>query len=142
MKTKLSKLLFLFTIICFQVNAQDLTEAEIIGTWKVIKIGFMDNNPFPKDQKAKLESIKKAFLKSKFYFKEDKHFSFDIAFEDMEIKKGHWKINKSTKAFVIQEWKDKDTNKSLLMEITAKREGDKIFFLLSETFIALEMFRE
>jgi hypothetical protein len=142
MKTKLFKLLFLFTIVSIRLNAQSLNETEIVGTWKVVNVNVTNDNSFPKDQQAKLASVKKSFLKSTFKFNVDKMFSFDFDFKEMEIKKGHWKINKITKTFIIQEWKDKNTNKSQLMEIAAKKVGDKIIFSLSETFVELEMVKQ
>ncbi|NQX81207.1 MAG: hypothetical protein HRT66_04320 [Flavobacteriaceae bacterium] len=96
----------------------------------------------PPEQKQQMEMLKTAFLESKFIFKDDKNFSFDFKFEEMRIKNGHWKYNDLTKSFIIQEWKDKETEKSKLMEMTAKKDGDKVIFLLSETFFTLEMRKE
>jgi Domain of unknown function (DUF5004) len=139
MKAKLLKLVLLFTIISIRINAQNLNETEIVGSWKVVSVHVANDNLFPKDQKAKLAAVKKSFLKSIFKFNADKMFSFDFDIKEMEIKKGHWKIDKMAKTFIIQEWKDKDTNKSQLMEIAAKKVGDKIVFSIAETFMELEM---
>jgi hypothetical protein len=89
-----------------------------------------------------LELVTKAFLNSKFNFKKDKNFSFDIEFNEIKLKNKHWKLDKLTQSFIIQNWKDKDTNKSKLMETATRKDGNKILFMISETFPELEMLKE
>jgi len=86
-----------------------------------------------------MDMLRNAFLKSKFEFKADGNFSFDFELEEMRIKDGHWKYNELTKSFIIQDWKDKDTDESVLMEIFTKKVDNKILFLLTESFFTLEM---
>jgi hypothetical protein len=140
MKTKLLVLFFTLAIITLPTKAQSLTESEISGVWKVAKIHIL--NKIPQDQKQTLELVTKAFLKSKFNFKPDKNFSFDIEFNDIKIKNKYWKLDKLTQSFIVQDWKDKDTNKSKLMEIATRKDGNKILFMISETFLELEMLKE
>lgn len=137
---KIIGLIFLLGSLGLQINAQSLTDKDIVGKWTVSKMTELGE--MPNEQKQTMEMLKGAFLKSKFEFKTDQNFSFDFEFGEMQIKNGHWKYNDSTQSFVIQEWKDKDTDKWKLMEIYTKKEGDKILFLLSESFFTLEMIRE
>ena len=137
---KIIGLIFLLGSLGLQINAQSLTDKDIVGKWTVSKMTELGE--MPNEQKQTMEMLKGAFLKSKFEFKTDQNISFDFEFGEMQIKNGHWKYNDSTQSFVIQEWKDKDTDKCKLMEIYTKKEGDKILFLLSESFFTLEMIRE
>lgn len=133
-------LFLLLRIFGLQVNAQTLNDNDIIGTWTVVKVNNLIE--LPEEQKETMEMLKNAFLKSKFEFKPDKNFSFDFEFEDVRIKDCHWKYNDVTKSFIIQEWKDKETDNRKLMEIFTKKEDGKIIFLLSESFITLEMIKK
>jgi hypothetical protein len=123
-----------------QLNAQSFTESEIIGTWTVRKINVLTK--IPDEQKKTVDMLKAAFLRSKFIFNSDNTFVFDFELEKMQIKNGHWKYNDYTKSFIIQDWKDKDTNDFNLMEIVPKKEGNKIVFQLHNIFIDLEMNKE
>lgn len=142
MKIKTLALITLLIICKFRASSQDLNEKEIIGTWKVLKIQVEPNNPFSADKKAELEILKSAFLKSVFYFKEDHNFTFNLEIDDLKITKAHWKYEEATKSYLIQEWKDKNLKKPLLMEITTKKIGDKIIFMISESFFELEVRKE
>ena len=51
----------------------------------------------------------------------------------------HWKYDGKTRSFIMQEWKDKDTDDYLLMEILTKKEGDKIYFTMEEMYFVLEV---
>jgi hypothetical protein len=139
MKRRLLLLIAFFALIAFNVNAQNLNEKEIVGTWKVLNVRMLGNEKIPADKKGELAALKKAFLKSVFHFESDKNFSFDFDHPEMQIKKAHWKYKKSTGSYVIQEWKDKDEERSVLMFIVAKKENGKIIFLLEETPFELEM---
>ena len=141
MKSKILGLFFLILFISTKTNGQTLTETDLIGTWKVIEVHNLSDK-MPKEEIATMEKLKKAFLKAKFIFKADKKFSFDIGFPDMKIANGHWKINKTNGTITIQEWKDKDSNKSVLMEILTKKNETQVKFLISETFFGLEMQKE
>lgn len=135
------KFLYLFTLLALysiSVCSQSLTETEIVGTWSVNKVNVLDSNVV-KEQKDKFTLLKKAFLNSKFVFKADKKFSFDFSYEELRIRDGYWRQDKSTKNFIIQDVKGRDTNKYILMEISAIKEEKKILFLISEVFFELEM---
>jgi len=137
---KIIGLFFLFGALGLQVKAQTLTDKTIVGKWSVTKVTELTE--IPVGQEKTMEMLKIAFLKSKFEFKADHNFTFDFEFDEMQIKNGHWKYNDVTKSFVIQAWKNKDTDKWKLMEIYTKKEGAKILFLLSESFFTLEMKQE
>jgi len=140
MTSKIVGLLLMILLISPKTKGQTLTESNLVGTWKVVEVHNLANN-MPKEQMAKLEKLKKAFLKSRFVFNSDKKFSFDIAIGGMKMINKHWKINNSNGTVTIQEWKDKDTNKSVLMEIIYKRNDNKVTFLISETFFELDVQR-
>lgn len=130
--------IFLTLTISPQINAQILNNKDIIGIWKVDNIISL-NDSMPDEQHQKMEMILSAFSNSKFEFKADKNFSFDFESEDWQITNGHWKYNDSTKSFIIQEWKDKDTDERKLMEVFAKREKDDIIFMISGIPLILKM---
>lgn len=137
MKIKIFFSIILFTI---NVNAQQLNDTSIIGTWKVTQILFPKNAN--SEQKEQLKLLEQSFLNSNFIFKVDKHFDFNFDFNDMAIKNGHWKFDKKKEKIIIQEWKDRNTNKFLLMEINLVFEESKIYFALTETPFLLEMIKE
>ena len=60
----------------------------------------------------------------------------------MRIINGHWKFNSNSKSFIIQDWKDRDTNNWKLMEIVPKKEGNKIIFQIHDIFVELIMNKE
>ncbi|KAA5533501.1 hypothetical protein F0919_13245 [Taibaiella lutea] len=120
-----------------KVNAQN-PDAEIIGKWKVVGMK-VNSDGLSKTEIQKTEVFKNSFLKSTFVFKSDKNFSFDIDIKDIEVKNGHWKYNSISKSYIIQEWKDKNNDRSVLIEIKVEREAGKIFFLLTETPFILEV---
>ena len=137
---KVKVLIIWLLFVVFQVNAQNLTQEEIIGTWTVKKVQSLAESSG--ENKKIMEMLMDAFLKSKFHFKADYNFTLDFSFDEMKIKNGHWKFNPDTNSIIIQEWKDKDTNKWKLMEIIVKKESDKIIFQLLESFLVLEMKKE
>ncbi|MDG1476726.1 MAG: hypothetical protein P8Q14_06245 [Vicingaceae bacterium] len=133
-------LLIILAVFVLKTNAQTLDETNITGTWSVERVNNLIE--LPPEQKEQMEMLKAAFLESKFIFKDDKNFSFDFKFEDMRIKDAHWKYNDLTKSFIVQEWKDKETDKQKLMIISTKKEVNKIIFFLAESFFTLEMRKE
>lgn len=133
-------LLILLSISGIHLKAQSFTENEITGTWTVQQINVMTR--LPDDQKKTIELLKAAFLRSKFIFNPDNTFVFDFEIEKMRIQNGHWKFNDISKSFIIQDWKDKDTNNWKLMEIVPKKEGDKIIFQIHDIFVELVMNKE
>ncbi|HEY3388758.1 MAG TPA: hypothetical protein VGK38_04245 [Prolixibacteraceae bacterium] len=139
MKKTLGLFFFAVTFV-IQLNGQTLNRTDIIGKWTVIKLNNFTQ--LPDKRKQTMEMLRKAFLKSKFEFKADGNFSFDFELEDMKIKDGHWKYNDLTNSYIIQDWKDKDTAKSVLMEIFTKKENNRILFWLAESFFTLEMGKE
>jgi len=117
--------------------AQSFTENDIVGTWSVTQINVLTR--LPEDQNKTIETLKAAFLRSKFIFNADNSFIFDFELDKMRIQNGHWKFNDQNKSYIIQDWKDKDTNNWKLMEIVPKKEGDKIIFQLHSIYIDLVM---
>ena len=137
---KITGIFVLILIFALQINAQSLTENEIVGRWSVLEINVLTR--LPEGQQKTIDLLKEAFLRSKFEFKADNSFTFDFELNKMRIQNGHWKYNDSTKSFIIQDWKDKDTNDWKLLEIFTKREGDKITFQIHDLFIELTMNKE
>lgn len=130
-------LFFLSVIFVIQLNGQTLNKTDIVGKWTVIKLSNLTQ--LPDEQKQTMEMLRNAFLKSSFKFKADGNFTFDFDLEEMRIKDAHWKYNELTNSFIIQDWKDKDTDESILMEIFTKKEDNNILFLLTESFFTLEV---
>jgi len=129
--------LILILLPALQLRAQSVTENEIVGTWSVTQINVLTR--LPEDQNKTIETLKAAFLRSKFIFNEDNSFVFDFELDKMRIQNGHWKYNDQKKSFIIQDWKDKDTNNWKLMEIVPKKEGTKIIFQLHDIYVDLVM---
>lgn len=130
-------ILILIVVPTFQLIAQSLTENEIVGTWSVKQINVLTR--LPEEQKKSIEILKEAFLRSKFIFNADNTFVFDFELEKMRIQNGHWKFNDRNKSFIIQDWKDRDSNNWKLMEIVPKKEGDEIIFQLHSIYVDLVM---
>lgn len=123
--------------IAVSAKSQAVTESDLIGKWKVTNFKVLSDG-ISKQEAMAAEKLKKSFLQAHFEFKGNKRFSFDFEDADMKITNAHWKYNPQTKSALIQEWKDRNADKPVLMEIFIKREGDHLAFLLAETpFILL-----
>ena len=136
MKKKIGYLI-LILLPALQLRAQSFSEKDIVGTWSVTQINVLTR--LPEEQNKTIETLKAAFMRSKFIFNEDNSFVFDFELDKMRIQNGHWKYNNQNKSFIIQDWKDKDTNNWKLMEIVPKKEGTKIIFQLHDIYIDLVM---
>ena len=132
---KITGLLIIIFTFVLQVNAQSLTEDEIVGTWSVVQINVLTK--LPDEQKKTINMLKEAFLRSKFKFNQDHTFTFDFELEKMKIPNGYWKYNELIKSFIVQDIKDKDTNDWKLMEIFTKKENNKIIFQLRDIFVEM-----
>ena len=130
-------ILMLLVVPLFQLMAQSLNENEIVGTWSVKQINVLTR--LPDEQKKSIEILRAAFVRSKFIFNADSTFVFDFELDKMRIPNGHWKFNDRNKSFIIQEWKDRDTNNWKLMEIVPKKEGVEIIFQLHDIYVDLIM---
>jgi hypothetical protein len=133
----------IFCICCLALaglasQAQGVSSRDIIGRWKVVNVTIAAVET-PDGSAQDVGPIKKAYLTSMFRFNADKHFSFDIDYQKMKIHDAHWKYDDKTKEYIIQDWKDKDTDKAVLMKLSTKKEGDKILFLISESPVLLEV---
>lgn len=129
------------TVLCFLFLAvpemsQEAIENDLVGSWKVNDAQLLSKGT-SKELIIAAKILSKSFLKSHFEFKADKHFSFDCDDADMRIKNAHWKYNPKTKSVIIQEWRDRNMAKPILMEIFIKRDDNKFTFLISETPIVL-----
>jgi len=129
--------LILILLPALQLRAQSFSEKDIVGTWSVTQINVLTR--LPEEQNKTIETLKAAFMRSKFIFNEDNSFVFDFELDKMRIQNGHWKYNNQNKSFIIQDWKDKDTNNWKLMEIVPKKEGTKIIFQLHDIYVDLVM---
>jgi hypothetical protein len=123
-----------------QIKAQSLAENEIIGKWSVVQINVLTK--IPDEQKKTVDRLKDAFLRSTFEFNPDHTFVFDFEIEKMRIQTGSWKYNDDSKSFIIQDWKDRETNNWKLMEINIRKEDNKIIFELHDVFVELVMNKE
>ncbi len=133
----------ILVLLGFNTFCQNFTENELSGKWKVVNV---ITARIPKGKESEIEKQKGAFLKSMFRFDPDKNFVFSIEnesddpeLEKMEIYGAHWKLEPSSGIVIIEEWKEKDSDKFDLMEIKIKREGDKILFFISDTYFKLEV---
>lgn len=139
MKYRLTTFLILLLIISIDnTNAQTDLRSHLIGKWTV-KSEHDIGGQVPTDMQQQIKIVKDAFKKSKFHFRKDNSFSFDIEFQEISIKNGHWKILKDNNEVVIQEWKDKDKSGPILMGINVLLKDGKTIFMLEETFLAFEM---
>lgn len=138
MKKSIILILILFSSISY---GQTLNKQNIIGIWKVEKI-IGDFPKMPTEQQGKMDDLKSAFMKSTFEFKENNRFNFNIEFMkelDEMMKNVHWKLNSNKTEIIIQEWKDKDTDKYQLMGIQISERNGKIYFVMTESPFVLEM---
>ena len=138
MKKSIILILILFSSISY---GQTLNKQNIIGIWKVEKI-IGDFPNMPAEQQEKMDDLKSAFMKSTFEFKENNRFNFNIEFMkelDEMMKNVHWKLNSNKTEIIIQEWKDKDTDKYQLMGIQISERNGKIYFIMTESPFVLEM---
>jgi hypothetical protein len=138
MKKNIILILILFSSISY---GQTLNKENIIGIWKVEKI-IGDFPKMPVEQQKKMDDFKLAFMKSTFEFKENNSFNFNIKFMkelDEMMKNVHWKLNSEKTGIIIQEWKDKDTDKYQLMGIQFSERNGAIYFVMSESPFVLEM---
>jgi hypothetical protein len=120
------------------VNAQSKLNSDIIGEWRAVKV-YDIGAVIPDGSKKQIENFQTKFINSKFTFKADHNFSFDTPFTEMTINNGHWKILEDNGEVVIQEWKDKDKERPVLMGITVLVKDGKTIFMMEETFFAFEM---
>ncbi|TCC93948.1 hypothetical protein EZ428_04020 [Pedobacter frigiditerrae] len=135
MKQIFSQVLFLL-FLAVPAMSQEAIENDLVGSWKVNDVQLLSIGT-SNELITAAKVLSKSFLKAQFEFKVDKHFSFDCDDADMRIKNGHWKYNPKTKSIIIQEWRDRNMGKPILMEMFIKRDGNKFTFLLSETPLVL-----
>lgn len=132
-------LLILISLLITKAKGQDLTSDDLIGVWKVVKIELTRTT---KESKEQLKVLEPAFMKSKFELKKDENFNFPIDFSDIAIKNAHWRFNSFTNTILVQEWKDKNSKGSLLMEIQVIKVGEKTYFLLTESPFKIEVIKQ
>ena len=138
MKKSIIIILILISSISY---GQTLNEKNIVGTWKAENI-IVDFPQMPAEQQKIMDDLKSAFMKSSFEFKEDNKFNLNIEFMkelDEMMKNVHWKLNSNNTEIIIQEWKDKDTDKYHLMGIQISERNGKIYFVMTESPFVLEM---
>ena len=137
---KLTGLIVFVLAFYIQISAQSLTENEIIGKWSVVQIHVLTK--IPDEQKKTVDRLKDAFLRSTFEFNSDHTFVFDFEIEKMRIQTGSWKYDDYSKSFIIQDWKDRETNNWKLMEINTRKTDNKVIFELHDVFVELVMNKE
>lgn len=141
----LQKFLILIACLFLSVNlahAQTMTDNNLAGKWYV-RTAAISNLELSEEQKLLMNFLQQAMLKSSFEFKKDYNFSFNIEMGDMSMTNVHWKLNPKTQVVSIQEWKDKNEEKSLLMEIQIQQKDGKVFFKLADEInFILEVYKK
>jgi hypothetical protein len=132
------RIFLIFGILHF--NKPHIGQEEIVGNWSVIKVH--EDERIPAEQQQTVAMVEKVFLRSKFHFKPDNKFQYDIEIPELNLKNGYWKFGNNSDTILIQDWNDRKTRDRLLMEIVVKKEKDKIFFKIFESSINLEMKKE
>jgi hypothetical protein len=127
-------------LLSISLNSQKLNDSTIIGTWRVSKI--LIHKKASSEEIEQYKALEQSFLNSSFSFKTDKHFDFNFEIKDMAFKNVHWKFDKKKEKLIIQEWKDRKSDKFLLIEIIIIEEEGSIFFALTETPFLLEVAKE
>lgn len=140
----MKKIISSFAFIVFSLSAfsQQINKSELIGKWRVLSAESTLGNLIPEEFKGTLDSLMKGIMIASFEFEENGKFNFTIGVKGLEILNAHWKIDSISNSIVVQEWADKDKEKSMLMEITIEKDHDKTYFLPIETFFKLEMKKE
>jgi hypothetical protein len=134
---KMKKYLFAFTILLFtnQILSQSLSEKDIVGKWKVVKI-------LKKPESPNFNDLVKSFSSATFEFEKNLDFRLTTTdktklfkmLTDMTIN-AKWKLNKSKFAISI----GTDTNKYSILKIIVVEVNNKIIFHLSESQLDLEV---
>jgi len=133
----MKKYLFILTILLFSnhIISQEITQKNIIGKWKVIKVLKKIDNPNLKD-------IVKSFNTAIFEFKENSDFKLTTADNSKLFSmitnmtnNSKWKLNKNNYVLNIGNQSD---GYNILKIIVAEVDG-KIIFHLSETELDLEV---
>lgn len=133
----MKKYLFAFTILLFtnQILSQSLSEKDIVGKWKVVKI-------LKKPESPNFNDLVKSFSSATFEFEKNLDFRLTTTdktklfkmLTDMTIN-AKWKLNKSKFAISI----GTDTNKYSILKIIVVEVNNKIIFHLSESELDLEV---
>lgn len=132
------KKLILITLIQFiymELSAQKVSEKELTGSWKVVKLEALMPD-VREEQKESFEEMKQLFSKSKFHFKADHSFDFEINTPDLEIKDGTWTLDSDGENVDIIE------NEVQVMSLAVTKENGKTSFLVSHIFLMLEVVKE
>ncbi|MEQ8475297.1 hypothetical protein [Fulvivirga sp.] len=131
-------LLPLFIFISFNLNAQQVSEQELIGEWKPVKLVEIKGE-IPNEMKEQINVMQNAFLKTIFVFRNENKFTFDFPFEEMRLTNGYWKLDSQTGNISIYE---EENEKSYFMGITASKKDGKMIFMMEETYFAFEVKKE
>lgn len=130
----------LFILFCSVSFGQEINEAELIGTWKIVNIDG-DFPQMPEEEQKKMDALKDAFKNATFDFKKDNYFNFNIDFIEIGemMNNVHWKFNSGKSEIIIQDWKNKDTDNYHLMDIIVSKRNGKTFFIMTESPFILEV---
>ncbi|MDP5093656.1 MAG: hypothetical protein NWQ17_10105 [Polaribacter sp.] len=119
--------IYAFLLVSLNGFCQKIDKEFITGTWKVVKIEKVSNNPNFKD-------LIKSFKLSIFYFKDDETFEIEtknktqlFSMMTRMFNKSNWKIGKLNEILVGTE---KDRFSIMLINVVLK--NNEIFFDLSE----------
>ncbi|MFA6151499.1 MAG: hypothetical protein WC716_09275 [Chitinophagaceae bacterium] len=120
-------------------HAQNFSEKELIGTWKVLKVQLLLTDGLSEEESIRLKMLENALLKSTFTFKSDHRFSFDIEIKEMKIENDHWKMVPETRIVSVQEWKEKNKEKPVDMDIEITVDGENVKFIVADAMFLLDV---
>lgn len=128
----------------FSVLAQNVLPDKIKGEWTVKSVKLTADMGLDEDQLEMMESLKNGFINSKFSFNSDNTFQFKMServpafMEELKfLDNKKWKIDQKSGKIVVGTEEDQYS----LMSIFVKNQDGKIFFLLDETPLLLEMIK-
>jgi len=121
-------------------SAQSTLDSVVVGKWETVNVQVLEDS-ITDEQKQVYLQMNEALLRSSFEFLADRNFNFYCPIREIQIQNGHWKTTPGTGEVLIQEWHDKDTERSVLMGIDVTTRNGKTFFFLQETPFLLQVER-
>ncbi len=131
MKNTLFTLLFIFPLVAYGQNKQ-----ELIGKWQVYEANYIGE--VNEEMKQKMAMLQKALSSSVIHFHDAETFSFSTQIPDFQIEREFWKYNEDRNFVIVNRWnlKDKKTPDLMGLIISKDRMG-RVQFQLYETPIVL-----
>lgn len=114
--------LIILFVIFSSVSSAQISKKDLLGTWHVKNIST-NLKRLDEEQKAKLETVKKMFLKTTFVFK-NTTVDFNFPSQEMAVKNGIWNIEMQN---VVSVQKGKEN----IMKFFVENKKGKTFFVLT-----------